>query len=329
MIPTTIERMTSVLDPANLVRWIRRSCALPSDLPLVSEPLFDHVVAPANLTAAWRRVRRNGGAAGADGLAVVTFSAGAEWRLRRLRRALKEGWYRPGPIRLVSVPKRSGGLRQLSIPCVVDRIAQTAVGLVLMPRLDPLFDGASFGYRPGRSAAMALQAVTAHADAGFGWVVDGDIETFFDVVPHDPMMERLASFISDRRLLDLIEMWLAAWAPAGRGLAQGAPLSPLLSNLYLDAVDRWASDLGRARFVRYADDFVLLCSDRRSAERTCRNIARELKRHGLRLNTGKTRILPFDAGFSFLGHVFPATTPAASVPTLPGSVLAATGEDVA
>ncbi|MFZ1413781.1 MAG: reverse transcriptase domain-containing protein [Defluviicoccus sp.] len=324
--------MSTVIEilPDPLVDFFRRivpSLERPC-VPAIPEPLFDLLTARETLEAGWRRVRANKGAPGGDKMAVTAFEASSRWRLNRLRKALLCGSYQPGPIRSVAIPKANGGQRWLAIPCVVDRIVQTAVTQVLTPRLDPMMDGGSFGYRPKRSVAMAVERVEASAAEGMVWVVDGDIETFFDVVPHDKLMKRLAEFIGDVRLLGLIRMWLEGFSTTGAGLPQGSPLSPLLSNLYLDSLDRLAAGMGGSRWVRYADDFVLLCRDRRAAERAHRRIGRELSRHGLKLKAEKTRIVCFDAGFSFLGHAFATAERAqgsGTVPLLPAPAAALPG----
>lgn len=196
------------------------------------------------------------------------------------------------------------GIRQLRIPTVGDRIIQTAAALALTPHVDPHMSETSFAYRPGRSVAMAVDAVREGLADGQLWVVDGDIARFFDTVPHNQLLATLGQWISDARFIELVTVWLRGFSPDGCGLAQGSPLSPLLSNLYLDTIDRRISANQNVLWVRYADDFVLLCPDRRCAERAQRAVTHALAEHGLRLNQAKTRIASLGSGFSFLGHDF-------------------------
>ena len=277
-----------------------RSPAAPSDR---NAALFAEACTLARLDEAWDRVRANGGAAGGDGETIARFLARAPARLLALRHALIHGRYSPGPVRRVDIPKPDGDTRPLSIPCVVDRVAQTAVAITLMPVLDAEMADDSFAYRPGRSVQQAVARVVQYRDQGFRWVVDGDIERFFERVPHDLMRDRLERSIGAGPMTELIALWLEAAEPSGRGLPQGAPHSPLLANLYLDAVDEAIARRG-VRLVRFADDFVLLCRDEGRARTALDRIARLLAEHGLRLKAEETRVVSFDQGFRFLGHLF-------------------------
>ncbi len=163
-------------------------------------------------------------------------------------------------------------MRPLSIPCVADRIVHTAIAMILTPLLDGQMAEGSFGYRPGRSVRQAVARIERFRDAGFGWVVDADIERYFETVPHDGLMTRLGNLIDDTATLDLIEQSLVAGSDSGRGLAQGSPLSPLLSNLYLDGFDD-DIEQGAVRLVRFADDFVLLCKSEDKARAEMPRIA--------------------------------------------------------
>lgn len=269
-----------------------------------ADGLFDRVVAPATLAAAWRRVRANGGAPGRDRMSTAGFAAFADRRIARLSRSMISGHYKPDPPKHVTIPKANGGERRLSIPTVRDRIAQTAAAMVLSAEFDPTMSPASYGYRPGRSVGMAVDRVRTEVANGNAWAVDGDIETFFDVVPHEPLMDLLRRRIADERMLRLIRVWLDSFSVDGRGLAQGSPISPLLSNIYLDILDRRVARWRWVKWVRYADDFLLLCSEKNAAERARHRIARELRRNGLRLNAEKTRIVRVENGLVFLGHRF-------------------------
>lgn len=265
--------------------------------------LFERATSLRTLEDAWVKVRTNAGGAGGDGLTVEAFDRTANDSLLRLQRALRSGAYRPGPLRRVTIPKKDGERRWLAIPCVVDRVAQTAAAIVLMPVLEGEMEDDSFAYRPERSVQMAVARIAKHRREGFTWVVDGDIERYFDNVPHDRLMNRLGRSLGEARLLDLIGLWLEGFSDTGRGLPQGSPISPLLANLYLDDVDEAIAGRG-IRLVRFADDFVLLCKDRVRAGRARERMERLLADYGLRLHPDKTRIVPFQQGFRFLGHLF-------------------------
>ncbi len=270
---------------------------------LDARALFQEAIRAETLRTAWTRVWRNGGAAGGDGVTVERFAARAVLELARLRADLASGEYRPGPLREVEIPKRSGGMRVLRIPCVRDRVAQTAVAQVLTPHFEQEFEEASFGYRPGRGVHHAVAAVTDARRAGFNWIVDADIRSYFDSVPHDLLMERWRESVSKGPLTELVELWLTHWFPGGRGLAQGSPLSPLLANLYLDRLDERLSTR-RMRLVRYADDFVILCRSQGDAQAALERVRKALAEYGLELNPAKTRVVTFSQGLRFLGHLF-------------------------
>lgn len=265
--------------------------------------LFADVTALSTLEAAWHKVKDNAGAAGGDGETVDDVAAVVASRLVALQRALRRGKYRPGPVRRILIPKRSGGTRPLVIPTVTDRIAQTAVALVLTPLLDPEMEDASFGYRPGRSVQQAVARVSALRDAGYTWVIDADIERYFETVPHDRLLPLIDRAVPDPLLRDLIALWLEHGGTDGRGLPQGSPLSPLLANLYLDGFDEELAT-GGPRLVRFADDFVLLCRSEATAEKHLSRVAALLAERGLRLHADKTRVVSFEDGFRFLGHLF-------------------------
>jgi CRISPR-associated protein Cas1 len=220
-----------------------------------------------------------------------------------LSTALREGSYRPGPLRHAAIPKANGGQRALTIPCVRDRVAQSAVAQVLTPRLDEEMEDASFGYRPGRGVADAVARVELLRRQGFVWTLDADIDDFFDTIPIDPLVARLLESVSEGPLVELIALWLEHAAVRGRGVAQGSPLSPLLANLYLDGLDETMS-AGGVRIVRYADDFVVLAKDRPAVESARGRVATLLARHGLALDPDKTHVRNYDDTLRFLGHAF-------------------------
>lgn len=265
--------------------------------------LFQQASAVAGLMAGWAKVAENAGAAGGDGMSVARFAHTLETRLVGLSHALRSGSYTPGPIRRVDIPKPAGGLRRLGIPCVADRIVQSAVARLLGPELEEEFEDASFGYRPGRGVADAVRRVEALRRQGFVHTLDADIEGYFDNVSIDRLMDRLSQSVTDGPLLALIGLWLEHGAVLGRGLAQGSPLSPLLANLYLDRLDEALSSHG-LRMVRYADDFLVLAKDKPAIEAAQRRTAALLQEAGLSLNPQKTAIRDYDATVRFLGYAF-------------------------
>jgi RNA-directed DNA polymerase len=277
--------------------------------------LIDKVWAPATLAVAWTKVRSNGGAAGADGQNLERFAARSEEYLAELSAALREGSYRPQPVRRVEIAKGDGGLRPLGIPAVKDRIVQTAMKLVIEPIFEVEFLDASFGFRPGRGCHDALREVDRLIKEGFTFVVDADLAGYFDSIPHGPLMEQVERRISDGRVLDLLRGWLKAevmrgterWTPMA-GAPQGAVISPLLANIYLHPLDARMAALGY-RMVRYADDFVVLCESREKADAALAEIRRWVDDNGLALHPDKTHVgdcRRLGEGFDFLGYRFEA-----------------------
>jgi len=273
--------------------------------PLLNDgKLFEKTVSKYQLHSAWSKVWNNQGASGGDNVTVHRFASDIVRRLSGLRHSLKEGTYRPGPVRSVSIPKRSGrGVRTLVIPCVVDRVVQTSAAMILTPLLDQEFEPASFGYRPNRSVNQAVQQISLAQKQGFNWVVDADIENYFDSIAHERLMERWGQSVTDGPLTELVWSWLTHACPDGRGVPQGSPISPLLANLYLDRLDEefYRRDM---RFIRFADDFVILCRSRAGAEGAMDRVVGVLGEFGLNLNREKSRIVDFARGFKFLGHLF-------------------------
>ncbi|MBD1206746.1 MAG: CRISPR-associated endonuclease Cas1 [Rhodobacteraceae bacterium] len=265
----------------------------------------------SSLRAGWARVLANHGAAGGDGMTVARFAETAEKRLLKLSVDLRRGCWRPGPSRAVDVPKRKGGTRRLMIPPVADRVVQGAIGQALGPVLEPQFSDASFGYRPGRGVQDALEAVARWRDRGFWHVVEADIVTFFDSLRHDRLLQKLDAALSGvtgaGRIVDLVALILEGHAQEtgvqGSGVPQGSPLSPLLSNLYLDALDDALDDRG-LRLIRYADDFIILARQRETAEAALEEAREVLAGEGLELHAGSSRVWDFDRGFAFLGELF-------------------------
>lgn len=284
--------------------------------------VFETIASTEQLAAGWRRVRRNAlaifrssgrsygrssGRTGAGDPDIACFGASLSAQLGRLQMELLTGRYRPGRLRPAILAKPGGGERHLAIPPVRDRVVQTAASLVMDRIIDPRLSDASFAFRRGRSVAHAVGRVTTYRLWGSDWVLDGDIERYFDTIPHDRLMDRLRDHIRCARTLALVRAWLWRFAKDqgfdGCGVAQGSPISPLLANLYLDPIDR-AIDRRRTRLVRYADDFVVLCQRRSDAERAQQTLAALLAAEGLRLHPDKTRVTSFAEGFEFLGYRF-------------------------
>ena len=242
-------------------------------------PLMEAVVDKANMARAYRRVANNKVAPGADGMTVAQLADHLKQHWPTLRERLLAGEYHPSPIRAVEIPKPKGGTRQLGIPTVTDRLIQQALLQVLTPLFDPAFSASSYGYRPGRSAQQAVSAMKAHVSAGRLWVVDLDLEAFFDRVNHDLLMARVARRVHDKRVLRLIRRYLEAGlfqnglaAPRRQGTPQGGPLSPLLANILLDDVDKELERRGH-RFCRYADDLQVYVRSRRAGERVMASLS--------------------------------------------------------
>jgi RNA-directed DNA polymerase len=237
--------------------------------PVEGEGLMERVLARANLLAALARVKRNSGSPGMDDMTVEELPGYLKAHWLEIRSALLAGTYQPQPVRRVEIPKPGGGVRKLGIPTVLDRFIQQALLQVLQPAWDGTFSEGSYGFRPGRSAHQAVAQAQKYLDAGYSWVVDLDLEKFFDRVNHDKLMSRVKARIPDRRVLQLIDRYLKAGALTGdgfeatlEGTPQGGPLSPLLANLLLDGLDKELEKRGH-RFVRYAGErFWALASPR-------------------------------------------------------------------
>ena len=284
--------------------------------PAVAGPSMEAVVERENLKKALAQVTRNKGSAGVDGMTVYELPAHLKQHWLTIRAQLLEGTYKPQPVRRVEIPKASGGLRPLGIPTVLDRLIQQAAMQVLQADWDRTFSETSYGFRPTRSAHQAVERAQAYIASGFAVVVDIDLEKFFDRVNHDILMGLIAKRVADKRILKLIRAFLNAGvlegglvSPTEEGTPQGGPLSPLLSNLMLDVLDKELEKRGH-RFVRYADDCNIYVRSQRAGERVMAGIEKFLeKRLKLKVNKAKSAVAKPSVrkflGFSFTGGTEP------------------------
>jgi len=277
---------------------------------------LEKVLSRENMWRAYGRVVSNQGAPGVDGITVEQLKPLLQARWEAIRKELLDGTYQPSPVRKVEIPKPGGGVRTLGIPTVVDRLIQQALYQALQGWYDPTFSDSSYGFRLGRGAHDALERAREHVAAGYRWVVDMDLEKFFDRVNHDILMSRLARRIEDKRTLRLIRRYLQAGmmeeglvSARTEGTPQGGPLSPLLSNILLDELDKELERRGH-RFVRYADDCNLYVRSRRSGERVLASVERFLRdRLRLTINRDKSAVdRPWNRkflGYTFTTHIQP------------------------
>lgn len=272
--------------------------------------LWEQTLSRENLALALRRVEQNAGAAGIDGMSTSELRPWLHRHWPEVRSQLDAGTFRPQPVRRVMIPKPAGGERMLGVPTVLDRVVQQAVLQVLEPVFEPHFSDHSFGFRPGRSAHQAVERARQFIEDDAAWVVDVDLDAFFDRVGHDALMARLARRVDDKQMLRLIRRFLQAGVMADgafraseEGTPQGSPLSPLLGNVMLDDLDRELESRGH-RFVRYADDVMVYVRSERAGQRVMQSITKFVEqRLGLRVSRDKSRVdramkRPF-LGFSF------------------------------
>jgi len=295
----------AVSDEAALARHAQTDCG--------AGDLLGQALARENMAAAWKPVKANKGSAGVDGRTVQDTGEYLKSAWPDIRRRLLDGSYRPDPVRRVGIPKPGGGVRELGIPTVVDRLIQQALLQVLQPLIDPSFSAHSHGFRPGRSAHGAVLEAQQYVQAGYGTVVDVDLEQFFDRVNHDILMNRLAKRIADKRVLRLIRRYLQAGIMAHgvhsarwEGTPQGGPLSPLLANVLLDEVDRELERRGY-KFVRYADDCNVYVKSRRAGERVLQGLRGCYAKLALKVNEAKTAVAAV-WGRKFLGYCLYVTS---------------------
>jgi group II intron reverse transcriptase/maturase len=275
--------------------------------------LWEQVWRRENLTAALKRVESNGGAPGNDGVTVSDLRGYLKEKWLEIRAALESETYKPSPVRRVEIPKPDGGVRQLGIPSVIDRLLQQAIAQVLTPIFERKFSPYSYGFRPGRSAHDAIKQAQEYTQEGYEWVVDIDLEKFFDRVNHDMLMARVAREVKDKRVLKLIRAYLESGVMVNgvvmeteEGTPQGGPLSPLLSNVMLDDLDKELEKRGH-KFARYADDCNIYVKTQRAGERVMESVREFLeKKLKLKVNPKKSKVDKAQRvkflGFSFYKH---------------------------
>lgn len=280
----------------------------------VCEELWEEVFTRDNLMQALRQVEQNKGAPGPDGIKVKELRPYLKTNWPRIRQRLDQGTYKPQAVRRVQIPKPDGGVRNLGVPSVVDRMICQAIAQTLSGLYEPDFSNSSYGFRPNRSAHMAVNAAKAFIEEGYGWAVSVDLDSFFDRVNHDVLMSRLGRKLRDKRLLKLIGSYLRAGIIDGQeklaqteGTPQGSPLSPVLANILLDELDRELEKRGH-RFVRYADDIRIYVKSKRAGERVMESVGQFLaKKLKLTINRGKSKVASFDRvnllGFGLYRHM--------------------------
>lgn len=274
--------------------------------------LMDKIWAIQNLEEAFREVKRNRGTAGIDGVTIKEFESELEDNVRILQQELREKKYTPRPVKRVYIPKADGSERPLGIPTVRDRIVQAATRRILEPIFEEKFMDSSFGFRPNRSAHMALEKIRKDLMEGYVYVIDADLKSYFDTIPHERLISAVREEIVDGSVLRLIESFLKAGVLEDgsfhlneKGTPQGGVISPLLANIYLHPLDEQMTERGH-RMTRYADDFVICCKSQKGAERVLKSITKLLEQElGLRIHPDKTKIVNnLEETFTFLGHEF-------------------------
>ena len=274
--------------------------------------LIDKIWAEPNLGEAFQEVKRNKGAAGVDRVTVKAFESQLEDNVRALHHALRTKTYRPKPVKRVYIPKADGTQRPLGIPTVGDRVVQAAARRILEPIFEEVFLNCSYGFRPGRSAHMALQNIRKDLMDGYVYVIDADLKAYFDTIPHEKLIDAVREEVVDGSVLELIRRFLQAGVMENgsfhlneQGTPQGGVISPLLANIYLHPLDKLMTERGH-RITRYADDFVICCKTQKGAERVLKSVTRFLERElGLKVHPEKTKIVNNrEKPFVFLGYEF-------------------------
>lgn len=277
--------------------------------------LIDKIWAMPNLAEAFQEVKANRGAPGVDGVTIKAFESNLEDNLEALQTALRNKTYRPKPVKRVYIPKADGTQRPLGIPTVGDRVVQAAARRILEPIFEAKFRDRSYGFRPGRSAHMALERIREDLRQGYRYVIDADLKSYFDTIPHDKLIEAVKEEVVDGSVLRLLSSFLQAGVMDGgsyylneTGTPQGGVISPLLANIYLHPLDALMEERGH-RMTRYADDFVICCRSRKGAERVLKSVIALLERKmGLKVHPVKTRIVNnWEESFTFLGYEFKPT----------------------
>lgn len=289
--------------------WITENNLTTNDYRL-GNGLLEHILSPSNLNAAFRQVKRNKGAGGVDKMEVESLKDYLVTNKDILIKSIQMGKYRPNPVRRVCIPKENGKQRQLGIPTVVDRVIQQSIAQKLTSIYERQFSDNSYGFRPGRSAHQALRKCRDYITQGYIYAVDLDLERFFDTVNHSKLIEVLSRTIEDGRVVSLIHKYLNAgvmqegrYEETCEGVPQGGPLSPLLGNILLNELD-WELEKRGHKFVRYADDMVILCKSRRSAERTMESLVSYIERRlFLKVNRDKSKVATVK-DIKFLGYTF-------------------------
>ena len=250
--------------------------------PLIDLASVEHIVSMASVAEAWKKVKSNKGAPGVDGISIEKFPKWGRPKWKLTKESLLAGTFRPRPALRVEIPKESGGVRKLGIPCVLERVIMQSIAKVFESIFNTNFSDFSYGYRPGRSVQQAARQAQIFYQQGYKWQIDIDLEKFFDTVNHDVLMERVARKVRNKGLLKLIGSFLRAGVEVdgrlqetGKGVPQGSPISPILSNILLDDFDKELERRG-LKFVRYADDFVIFVRSERSAERVFSSVQRYL-----------------------------------------------------
>lgn len=273
---------------------------------------LDSILSRNNLNEAFRQVKQNKGAAGIDEMSIEEAKVYLQEHKEEILEAIRQRKYRPQPVRRVEIPKPSGGVRLLGIPTVIDRVIQQAIAQVLTPIFDEYFHNSSYGFRPNRNAHMAIAQGLNDMNEGFHWIVDIDLEKFFDTVNHDRLMNLVSRKITDGDVISLIRKYLVSgimvngkFEESSIGTPQGGNLSPVLSNILLDELDKELERRG-LRFVRYADDCIILVKSEFAARRVMRSVTNYIEETlGLKVNTAKSKIVkPSDPAFKFLGFGF-------------------------